>query len=131
MSGRDPLLKVTGLNVTHRGRGACVHAVRGVDLEVGAAEIVGLAGESGCGKTTLGSALVGLVKPDSGTILIRGTARGPANRGTIQMVFQDPHASLNPRMTVGAAIAEVLRVRGIPPLLAGKGAAAGPEGTRS
>jgi oligopeptide transport system ATP-binding protein len=126
MNGHGTLLKVTGLNVAYRGKGATVHAVRGVDLCVDPAEIVGLAGESGCGKTTLGGALAGLVKPDSGTILIRGEARGRGPCRVIQMVFQDPHASLNPRMTVGAAIAEVLKVRGMPPLLAGRGGEAGP-----
>ena len=94
-----------------------VHAVDGLSLKLATAETVGLVGESGSGKTTLGRAIVGLLPPTSGTILFRGlpfgtkgAARGHAGRSQLQMVFQDPTASLDPKWRVGASIAEPLRV---------------------
>jgi peptide/nickel transport system ATP-binding protein len=92
-----------------------VHAVDGVSLGLTQAETVGLVGESGSGKTTLGRALVGLIKPTSGTILLRGqpldgVAGDLAGRPQVQMVFQDPMASLDPRWKAGASIAEPLAV---------------------
>ncbi len=94
-----------------------VHAVDGISLKLATAETLGLVGESGSGKTTLGRAVVGLVPPTSGTILFRGLALGakgataerPA-RAQLQMIFQDPIASLDPRWRVGASIAEPLRL---------------------
>jgi peptide/nickel transport system ATP-binding protein len=97
-----------------------VHAVDGLSLELATAETLGLVGESGSGKTTLGRAIVGLIPPTSGTILFRGLplgARGAASdrpaRAQLQMVFQDPIASLDPRWRVGASIAEPLRLNHI------------------
>ncbi len=92
-----------------------VHAVDGVSLGLTQAETVGLVGESGSGKTTLGRALVGLIAPTSGTILLRGepldgTAGERAGRPQVQMVFQDPMSSLDPRWRAGASIAEPLAV---------------------
>jgi oligopeptide/dipeptide ABC transporter ATP-binding protein len=94
-----------------------VHAVDGLSLELATAETLGLVGESGSGKTTLGRAIVGLIPPTSGTILFRGLplgAKGAASdrpaRAQLQMVFQDPIASLDPRWRVGASIAEPLRL---------------------
>jgi oligopeptide/dipeptide ABC transporter ATP-binding protein len=97
-----------------------VHAVDGVSLELAVAETVGLVGESGSGKTTLGRAIVGLIPPTSGTILFRGraldakaSAGSRAERSQLQMVFQDPTASLDPKWRAGASIAEPLRVNHI------------------
>ncbi|NUR88923.1 MAG: ABC transporter ATP-binding protein, partial [Nonomuraea sp.] len=92
--------------------------LREVSLAVGKGEIVGLVGESGSGKSTLAKALVGLVRPRSGRVLLDGADVGglkgaalTAVRRRVQLVSQDPYASLNPRMTVGQAIAEAVDPR--------------------
>jgi len=90
-----------------------VVAVDRVSLALPAGQVLGLVGESGSGKSTLARALVGLV-PFAGRVLVRGEdwrSLPAARRRRVQMVFQDPFASLNPRMTVGAMIAEAARVR--------------------
>jgi len=99
-----------------------VQAVDDVSFTIHRGEAFGLVGESGCGKTTIGKMLVGLLKPTSGTIAFDGldlTAMGQKERRRlccdIQLIFQDPYASLNPRMTVGNIIAEPIRTNAILP----------------
>ena len=122
----DPLIAVEGLSVTfgsRRGRlarrlfgagGPPVEAVRDVSFSVPEGETLGIVGESGSGKTTIGRAIVGLVPPHGGRVLYRGEplqARDGSRDGerrAIQMVFQDPYASLNPRFTVEQTLVEPL-----------------------
>ncbi|HLU74851.1 MAG TPA: ABC transporter ATP-binding protein [Nonomuraea sp.] len=112
------LLKIDDLVVEHRTPGRpVVRAVAGASLEVRAGEVVGLVGESGCGKSTLARAVVGLNRAASGSITFEGEPVTPLGlrRRTmtgVQMVFQDPYASLNPRRRVGDQIADGLRVAG-------------------
>src|SRR3954452_2722939 len=111
----DPLLEVRGLSLHYKlRRHEVLRAVDGVDLGIARGETLGLVGESGCGKSTLGRCLVGLYRPTAGEIRFEGRAlpvrRERASRRRIQMVFQDPYSSLNPRMTVRQALGELLRV---------------------
>jgi oligopeptide transport system ATP-binding protein len=97
-----------------------VHAVDGVSLAVKKGEAFGLVGESGCGKTTLAQTVIRLYRPDSGRIMFEGTDIAQLSPGQLrplrrrlQMIFQDPYASLDPRLTVGAIIGEPLEIFGI------------------
>ncbi|RJE89352.1 ABC transporter ATP-binding protein [Paracoccus onubensis] len=86
-----------------------LHAVRGVDLRVSPGDILGIVGESGCGKSTLARIGVGLQQSDGGQVIFDGRPlAGPDPAGRLQMVFQDPYSSLNPRITIGAQLEEVV-----------------------
>ena len=119
-----PLLEVTDLRKYYPfppghlfGKTRYVKAVDGVSFQLERGETLGLVGESGCGKSTLGRTLVRLEDPTSGSVRLNGTdlcaLRGEKLRrirGRFQMIFQDPYGSLNPRMTIGAALDEPLRL---------------------
>jgi oligopeptide/dipeptide ABC transporter ATP-binding protein len=103
------------------GPGATVRAVDGVSFDVAPGEVFCIAGESGCGKTTLARTIVGLEKPRTGAVEIHGTdvpslsgSRLKALRRRAQMIFQDPMGSLNPRQTVYEVVAEPIRIHGVP-----------------
>ena len=111
---REPLLVVDALVVEFgTARHGIVHAVSGVDLTIGVGETLGVVGESGSGKTTLGRAVMQLVRPTGGSVWLGGqelTALAGRDlrdaRGSMQMIFQDPISSLNPRRTVAELVRE-------------------------
>ncbi|GHA86158.1 hypothetical protein GCM10010305_32520 [Streptomyces termitum] len=116
-----PLLRVRDLAMTFPGRrrSAPVRAVDGVSFDLAAGETLGLVGESGCGKSTTGRMIVRLLEPTAGTVEYDGREIGRLSqralkplRREIQMVFQDPHSSLNPRQSVARIIADPLLVQG-------------------
>jgi oligopeptide/dipeptide ABC transporter ATP-binding protein len=129
----EPLLRVEdlvvhfpvpgGLRIPGRssaGAAEVVHAVDGVSFEIRRGETLGLVGESGCGKSTTGQALLRLIEPTSGRVVFDGTDVTGLRRGDLRklrrrvaMVFQDPYASLDPRHTVEHSVAEPLRVHGL------------------
>ena len=125
MSGATPILEVRDLAKrfpvrSPLGRTQIVHAVEGVSFTVGHGETLGLVGESGCGKSTVGRMIVRLIEPTEGTILIDGSdiSHRPERqlgdlRRKVQIVFQDPYGSLNPRMRAGDIVGEPLLVHGV------------------
>jgi len=127
-SARPPLLQVTDLVKSFPVRGGSfvrhqvgeIHAVSGVSLSIAPAETLGLVGESGCGKSTTGRAILQLIQPTSGSVVFDGREMTELKGGElrrmrrhIQVVFQDPFASLDPRLPVGEAIAEPLQIHGM------------------
>ncbi len=115
-----PVVRVNDLVVTFRRDGRLVRAVRGVDLEIGRGEILGLVGESGSGKTVLGQTILGLVRPNhdtlvSGNVVVEelpllsldGQSRRRLLREHVGAVFQDPMTSLNPSMRIGEQVGEI------------------------
>ena len=126
----QPILRLEGLkkhfNTTTGGafnkQKAVLKAVDGIDLEVAAGETIGLVGESGCGKTTAGRTIMKLYEPTAGKIIFDGEDITNLSRKEMkpfrrqmQMIFQDPFASLNPRQTVGTIIANMFDIQGIKP----------------
>jgi peptide/nickel transport system ATP-binding protein len=117
----DLVLRVENLTVEFPvGRGLAVHAVSGVSFDVAEGETLGLVGESGCGKSTTGRAVMQLNRPTEGSVQLRGRELTGLDerqlRGTrtqLQMIFQDPISSLNPRRRIRDTVAEGLRIRGV------------------
>lgn len=127
MNQIDKVLEIRDVAVHFKGRGGflgkgghTVKAVNGVSLEIARGETVALVGESGCGKSTLSNTVVGLQQPVAGSVKVAGEEVVGADRRKlndirrkVQMIFQDPALSLDPRSTVGATVGEPLKVRGI------------------
>ena len=126
----EEVLKVEDLRVyfPHKSRGVFprtigqIKAVDGVSFELGGAETLGLVGESGCGKSTTGRAILRLVDPTSGHVIINGTDVAGLSRRAMrpvrqqaQMIFQDPYNALNPRQTVGAILGSPFRIQKVEP----------------
>jgi oligopeptide transport system ATP-binding protein len=127
-AGSTAILQVTDLKVHFGSRStlpfapasAALKAVDGVTFDVRRGETVGLVGESGCGKTTTGRAILRLAEPTSGQVRFNGEDLASASRAALkqlrrkmQMVFQDPYASLNPRQSIGDLLAEPIKVHGL------------------
>jgi oligopeptide transport system ATP-binding protein len=122
-----PLLQVKDLKKRFAVKGGFlsrdlewVHAVDGVTFDLAAGDTLGLVGESGCGKSTMGRCILRLIEPTSGEVWFEGKDVIALNGGELtalrrdmQIIFQDPYASLNPRMTVGAIIGEALTIHGL------------------
>ena len=111
------ILNIKNVSVEYDRHGRKVRAVAGVDLTLNSGEILGLVGESGCGKSTLGKAIVGILAPVTGEVVFDGEKVKKLTRGkrpehfrNLQMIFQDPYGSLNPRRKIGVQIADGLIV---------------------
>ncbi|MBP3410717.1 MAG: ATP-binding cassette domain-containing protein [Clostridia bacterium] len=118
----EPMIRVENLEKHFKvkgtlGKKGIVHAVNGVNLDIQKGETLGLVGESGCGKSTLGRTILKVHEPDAGRIFLDGEEitnlsrkQMQPYRRRMQMIFQDPYASLNPRFTVGELIAEPMKI---------------------
>ena len=129
MGDTEPLLRAANLTKDYPvggsawgSHGRWLRAVDGVSIEIRSGETLGVVGESGCGKTTLGRLLLRLVEPTAGEIhfdgsnlLVLDRRQMRAFRRRMQIIFQDPYSSLNPRMTVGSMIAEPLKIHDLVP----------------
>ena len=123
----EPLVEVQNLTVCFRssrgflgGKTEEVRAVDGIDLTIQKGKTLGLVGESGCGKTTAGRAILHLIRPTAGKVIYDGKSLGKLSKETLleyrkkmQIIFQDPYASLNPRLTIEQALTEPMLVHGI------------------
>ena len=122
MEGKGvPMLEVVGLKKYFEVAAGTVRSVDGVTFDIRPGETLGLVGESGCGKTTTGRTIVRLYDPTGGTVRFMGQDITRLSQGAMlpwrkrmQMIFQDPYASLNPRMTVGDIVMEPMAIHGIP-----------------
>jgi oligopeptide transport system ATP-binding protein len=113
------ILEVEGLSVTFHSHGGPLKAVDSVSLSLHAGETLGLVGESGCGKTTVAKSIAGLQRPDTGRISLDGIEltqrRTRSEYRAVQIVFQDPYSSLNPRLSVRRTLSELLAVHRLAP----------------
>ncbi len=129
-NGNAPLLDVRNLvmhfpltqGIIFQKKVGAVQAVDGISIHVNSGETLGLVGESGCGKSTTGRAILQLYKPTSGEVIFKGKDLTKLNGGDmrkmrrhLQMIFQDPYASLNPRMTVGSIVSEPMQIHDLVP----------------
>src|SRR5512140_838756 len=120
-NGQKTILRIENLVVEFpAAQGRKVHAVSGVSFDIGRGETVGLVGESGCGKSSLARAIMQVPPPTSGRVLLDGADLASIHcrelrelRGSFQMVFQDPRASLNPVRSVGESVELPLRAAGL------------------
>jgi peptide/nickel transport system ATP-binding protein len=120
MTEAAPLLAVRGLAKEYHARGTALRILENVSFDIARGEVVGLVGESGSGKTTIGRAVLRLIEPTAGSVRFDGTeltglAPGEMRRQRprMQYIFQDPFASLSPRMTIGEILTEGLKIQGI------------------
>jgi peptide/nickel transport system ATP-binding protein len=120
MTAPEPLLAVRDLAKSYPSRGATLRILEGISFDIAKGEVVGLVGESGSGKTTIGRAVLRLIEPSAGSVTFDGTeltALGPRamrrQRPRMQYIFQDPFASLSPRMTIGEILTEGLKIQRI------------------
>ena len=114
---KQPIIEAVNLKKYFRVKNGLLHAVDGINLKIMEGETLGVVGESGCGKSTLGLTIVGLLKPTSGDVLYRGKSIVKCSKKEmkamckkINIIFQDPYSSLNPRMSVSQIIADPIRV---------------------
>ncbi|MBB2699378.1 ATP-binding cassette domain-containing protein [Rhizobium phaseoli] len=116
----EPLLSVRDLGKDYTSRGARLTILRGISFDIGKGEVVGLVGESGSGKTTIGRSVLRLIEPSAGSVRFDGTELTGLSssamrrlRPRMQYIFQDPFASLSPRMTIGEILTEGLKIQGL------------------